>query len=109
MPRRQNIEKRSEEIKRRGGFDYWETKSTIGCRGSKQPLPVLTGRWTRMEIVLRLGDHTAASVVKVINGLERHFGKLFYKLRVSPLTMAVSFKISSRSIICNENYQHSPL
>ncbi len=80
MPRRQNIEKRSEEIKRRGGFDYWETKSTIGCRGSKQPLPVLTGRWTRMEIVLRLGDHTAASVVKVINGLERHFGKLFYKL-----------------------------
>lgn len=33
-----------------------------------------------MEIVLRLGDHTAASVVKVINGLKRHFGKLFYKL-----------------------------
>lgn len=39
-----------------------------------------TERRTRMGIVLLVEDHTAASVVKAINGLERRFGKLFYKL-----------------------------
>jgi len=33
-----------------------------------------------MGIVMLLEDHTAASVVKAINSLERRFGKLFYKL-----------------------------
>jgi len=33
-----------------------------------------------MGIVILLENHTAASVVKAINGLERRFGKLFYKL-----------------------------
>ena len=33
-----------------------------------------------MGIVMLLEDHTAASVVKAINRLERRFGKLFYKL-----------------------------
>ena len=50
------------------------------CKGSKQALLVLTERRTRMGIVILVEDHTAASVVKAINSLERRFGKLFYKL-----------------------------
>ncbi len=58
------------------GLDVWH----MGCKGSKQALLVLTERRTRMGLVLLVEDHTAASVVKAINGLEQRFGKLFYKL-----------------------------
>ena len=52
----------------------------MGCKGSKQALLVLTERRTRMGIMILVEDHTAASVVKAINRLERKFGKLFYTL-----------------------------
>ena len=51
-----------------------------GAKALKKALLVLTERRTRMGIVMLLEDHTAASVVKAINSLERRFGKLFYKL-----------------------------
>lgn len=79
-PRGQSIEKRPEEVKHRGSFGHWEMDSIMGCKGSKQALLVLTERRTRMGIVILVEDHTAASVVKAINSLERRFGKLFYKL-----------------------------
>jgi len=78
--RGESIENRPKEIKKRESFGHWEMDSIMGCKGSKKTLLVLTERRTRMGIVLLLEDHTAASVVKAINGLERHFGKLFYKL-----------------------------
>lgn len=79
-PRGQSIEKRPEEIKNRGSFGHWEMDSVMECKGSKKALLVLTERRTRMGIIMLLEDHTAASVVKAINSLERRFGKLFYKL-----------------------------
>ena len=79
-PRGQSIEKRPEEVKGRGSFGHWEMDSIMGCKGSKQALLVLTERRTRMGLVILVEDHTAASVVKAINGLERRYGKLFYKL-----------------------------
>lgn len=79
-PRGESIENRPKEIKTRGSFGHWEMDSIMGCKGSKKTLLVLTERRTRMGIVILLEDHTAASVVKAINGLEKRFGKLFYKL-----------------------------
>lgn len=79
-PRGQSIEKRPEEVKGRGSFGHWEMDSIMGCKGSKKALLVLTERRTRMGLIMLLEDHTAASVVKAINSLERRFGKLFYKL-----------------------------
>ena len=75
-----SIENRPQEVKGRGSFGHWEMDSIMGCKGSKKALLVLTERRTRMGIVMLLEDHTAASVVKAINRLERRFGKLFYKL-----------------------------
>lgn len=75
-----SIETRPQEVKGRGSFGHWEMDSIMGCKGSKKALLVLTERRTRMGIVMLLEDHTAASVVKAINSLERRFGKLFYKL-----------------------------
>ena len=52
----------------------------MGCKGSKCALIVFTERMTRMGIIVRVPDHTSASVVQAINKLERRFGKLFYVL-----------------------------
>ncbi len=79
-PRGTSIEKRPKEIGKREKFGHWEMDSIMGCKGSKKTLLVLTERRTRMGIVMLLEDHTAASVVKAINRLERKFGKLFYAL-----------------------------
>lgn len=79
-PRGETIEKRPKEIGRRESFGHWEMDSIMGCKGSKKALLVLTERRTRMGIVILVEDHTAASVVKAINRLERRFGKLFYTL-----------------------------
>jgi len=79
-PRGESIEKRPKEIGKREKFGHWEMDSVMGCKGSKQALLVLTERRTRMGIMILVEDHTAASVVKAINRLERKFGKLFYTL-----------------------------
>jgi len=75
-----SIETRPNEIKQRGIFGHWEMDSVMGCKGSKKALLVLTERKTRYGIVIQVEDHTAASVVKAINSLERKLGKLFYKI-----------------------------
>lgn len=52
----------------------------MGCKGSKSALIVFTERLTRTGIIVRVSDHTSASVVQAINKLERRFGRLFYVL-----------------------------
>lgn len=79
-PRGTSIESRPKEIGKREKFGHWEMDSVMGCKGSKGTLLVLTERRTRMGIMILLEDHTAESVVKAINRLERRFGKLFYTL-----------------------------
>ena len=79
-PRGTSIEQRPKEIGKRERFGHWEMDSIMGCKGSKKTLLVLTERRTRMGIVILLEDHTAESVVKAINRLERKFGKLFYTM-----------------------------
>lgn len=52
--------------------------SVMGQQGkSKNALVVLTERKTRYEKIFKVKDHTAASVVKCINSLERKWGRLF--------------------------------
>ena len=92
-----SIENRPQEVKGRGSFGHWEMDSIMGCKGSKKALLVLTERRTRMGIVMLLEDHTAASVVKAINSLERRFGCSISCSRASRWTTAVSFKTSRAS------------
>ena len=47
---------------------------------SKNALVVLTERKTRYEKIFKVKDHTAASVVKCINSLERKWGRLFSEI-----------------------------
>lgn len=76
-----SIEKRPEEVDTRETFGHWEMDSVVGPRGkSKKALLVLTERKTRKEIVELLPDHTADSVVKALNRIERRYGSGFYQI-----------------------------
>lgn len=79
-PKGETIEHRPTEIKARETFGHWEMDSVMGCKGSKKALLVLTERLTRDGIVMLVQDHTAASVVRALNSLERRFGKDFYNI-----------------------------
>ena len=53
---------------------------TVSSESAKYALVVLTERKTRHEKIFKVKDHTAESVVKCINSLERKWGKLFPKI-----------------------------
>ena len=79
-PRGTSIEKRPEEISERVSFGHWEMDCVEGKKGTKKTMLVLTERYTRYEIIRIMKDHTAASVVKALNGIERAYGADFYKI-----------------------------
>lgn len=78
--RGESIERRPLEIKKRNTFGHWELDSVMGTVGSNRALLVFTERLTRAGIIVPVPDHTAASVVRAINGLERRYGKDFYRI-----------------------------
>lgn len=74
-PRGTSIEKRPIEIKERNTFGHWEMDCV--CGSTKATLLVLSERLTRKEIIFKMENQKAVSVVKCLNMLERKFGKQF--------------------------------
>lgn len=79
-PKGDSIEKRPEEIDKRETFGHWEMDTVVSARPSKKVLLVLSERLTRNEIVRKLPDKTAASVVKALDELEQEYGGLFSRI-----------------------------
>ncbi len=77
-PRGTSIEKRPREIARRNTFGHWEMDCVVGSTLST--LLVLTERLTRKEIIMRMPDRTANSVIRSLNSIERRYGVLFRKV-----------------------------
>lgn len=86
-PRGTSIEKRPEEINARITFGHWEMDCVEGAKGTKGTLLVLTERLTRYEIVRKMKDKTAASVVKALNGIEREYGSALFRMLFLSITM----------------------
>ena len=77
----ESIENRPEEVKDREIFGHWEMDTVKGQRGvTKSCMLVLTERKTRDEIIFKLNDQTAASVVEALDRLERKWGDMFPKV-----------------------------
>ena len=68
------IEKRPTEVAQRTSFGHWEGDSVIGKNTKGETLLTLTERLTRMEIIMRCPDKSAASTVRMFNRLERRLG-----------------------------------
>lgn len=78
---RESIENRPDEVKDREIFGHWEMDTVKGKQGvTKSCMLVLTERKTRDEIIVKLPDQKAASVVEAIDRLERKWGDMFTKV-----------------------------
>lgn len=75
-----NNENRDPEIAERTTFGHWEGDCVCGKKKTKEALFVLSERLTRQEIIMKIPDQTAASVVAALNKLERRYGKRFAKV-----------------------------
>ena len=76
-PRGESIENRPEEINRRETFGHWEGDCICGKKRTKATLFTLSERLSRNEIIYKMPDQTAKSVVAVLDDLERRYGEQF--------------------------------
>lgn len=79
-PKGTSIEERPVEIAERNTFGHWEMDCVVGKQGTKETILAFTERLTRYEIVFKMPDHKAATVVRFVNKLEKRYGKQFRKL-----------------------------
>jgi IS30 family transposase len=77
-PKGTSIEKRPAEIRERRTFGHWEMDCV--CGSNKATFLVLSERLTRKEIIFKMENQKADSVIKCLNVLERKFGKMFRRV-----------------------------
>lgn len=82
-----SIEKRPEEINARISFGHWEMDCVEGAKGTKGTLLVLTERLTRYEIIRKMKDKTAESVVKALHSIEREYGSELFRILFKTITV----------------------
>lgn len=70
-PAGRSIEERPREINLRKEFGHWELDSLMGSNDSQKAILVMTERKTRLCHMELVKDHTADSVVRMLNSLER--------------------------------------
>ena len=75
-----SIENRPKEIDDRAVVGDWEMDCVEGKKKTKETLLVLSERKARKEIMIKMKDQTAGSVVAALDRLERRYGTLFYKI-----------------------------
>ena len=79
-PKGTSIEKRPATVAERKEFGHWEMDCVVGKQKTRNVLLVLTERVTRKEVIFRMPNRKAESVVRCLNILERRYGKLFRKV-----------------------------
>ena len=79
-PKGTSIERRPEDISSRKEFGHWEMDCVIGKQQTRNVFLVLTERKTRYELVIRMPNRRTGTVVKVLNRIERRYGKNFRKM-----------------------------
>lgn len=74
-----SIEERSEVINNREEIGHWEMDTVVSGKGYKSCLLVLTERYSRKEIIIKLKDKTSDSVIKALTRLKNKFKTTFSK------------------------------
>ena len=72
------IDERPEIINERKEPGHWEMDTVVGKKKTKARLLVLSERVTRREIIIRIKDGRAETVVQALDRLERIYGAAFY-------------------------------
>ena len=79
-PKGVSIEKRPEEIFGRDTFGHWEMDCVVGLKESKETILALSERKTRYEIIFKIPNRKAETVVKQLHQLEKQYGVKFRKV-----------------------------
>ena len=79
-PKGTSIEKRPLEIAERNTFGNWEMDCVCSKQGTTSAFLVLSERLTRKEIIFKIPNKKAETVVHCVNKLEKRYGKLFRKV-----------------------------
>lgn len=83
----QSIEKRDPAILDRDTYGHWEMDTVVsGQKNGKACLLVLSERMTREEIIIRMKDKKAASVVRALDQLERKYGSKGFRDKFKTIT-----------------------
>ncbi len=79
LPQGDSIEDRPEEIAERARPGDWEMDTVVSCKRDAARLLVLTERMLRQEIIIKIPDGTAQSVVRALDRLERKLGSRMFR------------------------------
>lgn len=79
-PKGKSIEQRPDEVMLRNSFGHWEMDCVVGRQTSKPVLLVLTERLTRKELIFKMPNKKAPSVVSVLNLIHSSLGDNFCKV-----------------------------
>ena len=75
-----SVERRSPDVAARASFGHWEMDTVVGkASGKGQALLVLTERLSRYEIIVKLRDKTASSVVRAFDRLFCRYGHAVFR------------------------------
>ena len=75
-----SIEQRPDYINERQEPGHWEMDTVVGKKRTKARLLVLSERVTQREIIIRIKDGRAETVVAALDRLERIYGAAFYEI-----------------------------
>lgn len=85
---KRSIEERSQAVLSRSRYGHWEMDTVVGGKNKgKSTLLVLTERQTREEIVKKMPDKKAVSVVDTLDSLEKEMGKKSFKNTFKTITV----------------------
>ena len=81
------IDERPKEISNRDTYGHWEMDTVYsGKDKSKTALLVLSERMTREELIFKIKNREAQTVLKAINGLERKLGAKAFRNKFKTIT-----------------------
>ena len=81
-----SIDARDASVSSRKSFGHWEMDTVVSGKKGKACLLVLSERMTRQEIIRKLPDKKAASVVRALDRLEREMGSRSFRETFKTIT-----------------------
>ncbi len=106
-----SIEDRTDNINNRKEIGHWEMDTVVSGKGKKACLLVLTERYSRKEIIMKLEDKTSNSVIKALSKLKNKFkasfSKRFKTITVDNGSEFMNAKGIEELGVCNVYYAHS--
>ena len=99
-PAGESIEKRPEEVNNRETFGHWEGDTVYsGKKTSTEALLTLAERMTRKEIIIKIPDRKAETVVKAFDALERKWGAVNFRAVFQSITFDNGTEFASADLL----------